>query len=116
MRIGHSASHENLEILIVLQLCIAHFDQILKPSLKHISLQNRIQNGIQPLLHILNQKRKPHFNTILQMDHELRVVQFCHLKVVRFLPFFNPQVGLRLGVDYQRPTDAVVYHNSVLLR
>ncbi len=100
MGVSHSASHEKLEFLIVLQLRIAHFEQILKASLKDIPLQNRIENGIQPLFYILNQKGKPQFNAVFQMVHELRIVQFCHLQVVTFLPFFYPQVRLWLRVDY----------------
>ncbi len=116
MWIRHSAGNEHFEILIVLNLNVAHFDEILKSPLKHILLKHRIQHRIQPFLDILNQKGISLSDAILELVHETLVVQLRDEQIIGLLPLLDPDVRLRLRVDYQRPPDAVVYYHTVLLR
>jgi hypothetical protein len=115
VRICHPTSNEHFEVIIILNLNISHFDKILKPPFEDILLKNGIQNRIEPLLHILNKERISLPDAILQLIHESRVVQFCDKQIVAFLPLLDPDVSLGLGVDYQRPADAVVDDHAVLL-
>ena len=114
VRVRHLGRDEHLEVEIVRDVRVAQSQKIARPLLYHLFQQNRLEGGVQLLLHVLDQAGLPESNAILQYLQEIALAQFSYLQVILLLQFAEPFIRLILRVDYQRPSPAIEYQYTIL--
>ena len=118
-RVGEPRDEVQLEIRIVVHHLVAHADVKPRPLLGDLLLEDRVEHGVDLVLHAHNDQALPVAHAVLQLVLELGVGQLNDvLPVPRremvALLVFDPAQRLALGVDQEREPRAARHQDPVL--
>mmetsp|Transcript_25703 Transcript_25703/g.48344 ORF Transcript_25703/g.48344 Transcript_25703/m.48344 type:complete len:259 (-) Transcript_25703:1008-1784(-) len=109
---------EEAEVLVVLDFVLSNFDDLARAPLDDGTANHRHQNGVDVLVHVLNQQAPSVLNAGLQLLQNVGVAEPSDLQVPlgNALLALYPRNSLQLRVDQQGPPQAVANDGSVLGR
>ncbi len=114
MRIRKFGCHEESKVSVINDFILSKFHQQGSSLLLGIFLKNRLKEGIQSLLNVLQHTRRTKSDTGLNRSLVVFTTELNHLQVRLVVLLLEPEVGLILGIDDQGPTMAVVDDDGVV--
>ena len=120
MRIAELSGHVKAEVLIVLEDLFAQLDLHRAACLYDAPIQNGSINLINSFPESLEQDSQSQSDGLLQFAGEEHNggawLQHNELLPIGLFLFFNPEIGLDLGIDHQRPPFALRHHDCIVDR
>ena len=114
VRVVQLRGEVQLEVGRVVHLLVAELDRQRVAFLDEGLAQHGLEDGVDLLLHVLNEHGVAELDGVLHAAHHVRHVQSHHLQTVRLLHVLDPLVALALRVDQKRPPVPARHHHAVL--
>mmetsp|Transcript_13421 Transcript_13421/g.31791 ORF Transcript_13421/g.31791 Transcript_13421/m.31791 type:complete len:302 (-) Transcript_13421:1547-2452(-) len=114
VRVWQACRAEEFEGVRKVNLLVSQLNDVALALPLKAALQDRVQDGIQVLLNVLDQEGPPKRQAVLQVVAEHLVDELRHLEAVRLLPVHQPDPPLALRIHQHRIACRACDHDAVL--
>ena len=114
MRVGHLGREVELEVGIVVHVCVSKPNQRPAVLCEDSLLEDGLQRRVEHLADVLHQHGVADANGRLEGSQVVRISELDHLERVLLLHRLDPRVGLVLRVDHQRPPLPARHQDAVV--